>query len=277
MSVTFELNRANWDERAAIHARDATNFYRLDDLRAGGRSLGPVIEAELGDVAGVDVLHLQCHIGTDSIMLARRGARVTGLDFSGKAIETARQLAAECGADCSFVEGNVYDARTLVAGHFDLVYATWGVVGWIPDMVRWIAVAASMLKPGGRVYLADMHPTAAQLTLVDERLVFSYPWRSAPETPSVETTPLTYTGDPTPLANATTHQFDHPISELIGGVLAAGLELVFLHEHDVLYWPHLPDLMEPVASPEGDAEVWRLKAGGPQFPLAFSIAARLPA
>jgi 2-polyprenyl-3-methyl-5-hydroxy-6-metoxy-1,4-benzoquinol methylase len=142
-----DINRAHWDDRAEIHARDATGFYRIAEFRTGADTLTPIETAELGDVSGLRVLHLQCHLGLDTLSLVRRGAIVTGLDFSAKALGFARQLSAETGLHATFVEGDVHKVRDLVEGTFDLVFATWGIFCWIPDVARWLRGAASMLHP----------------------------------------------------------------------------------------------------------------------------------
>src|SRR5438132_3510982 len=145
----IDANRRNWDERATIHARDATGDYMLDRFRAGEDALHEVEAAELGDIAGKRLLHLQCHIGRDTLCLVRRGAIATGLDFSEPALEVARQLARETGLAAEFVHGTVDDAPELTPGPFDLVFTTWGTICWLPDMTRWARIIASVLKPGG--------------------------------------------------------------------------------------------------------------------------------
>ena len=130
----IEINRLNWDERAAIHARDTTGDYMLDRFRAGEDALHEIEAAEIGDISGKRTLHLQCHIGRDTLCLARRGAQVTGLDFSGAALGVARDLAAETGLSATFVQGRVDDAPRLTPGPFDLVFTTWGTICWLPDI-----------------------------------------------------------------------------------------------------------------------------------------------
>jgi 2-polyprenyl-3-methyl-5-hydroxy-6-metoxy-1,4-benzoquinol methylase len=124
MEEFFEINRRNWDDRVAIHRRDATGFYEVEKVLAGEDKLSAIEASEIGDVTGLRIAHLQCHFGLDSICLARRGASVTGLDFSPAAIAEARRLAQATGTDARFIEGNVYDARRLLAGDFDMVYVT---------------------------------------------------------------------------------------------------------------------------------------------------------
>ena len=156
------VNRANWDERVPIHL--AAPSYDLGPLRAGKGRLHPIEEAELRPVAGLRVLHLQCHFGRDTLTLAQRGAEVVGLDFSGPAIKAARALAAEIGlADrARFVEADLYDAPAAIRepGAFDLVFVTWGAIYWLPDIRRWAEIVAFFLKPGGTLYLAEGHPSA---------------------------------------------------------------------------------------------------------------------
>ncbi len=270
-----DINRLHWDDRAEIHARDSTGFYRIAEFRAGADSLTPIEAAELGEVAGLRVLHLQCHLGLDTLSLARRGAMVTGLDFSAKAIGFARQLSAETGLPAAFVEGDVHEVRDLVAGTFDLVFATWGVFCWIPDVGRWIRGAARMLHPGGRLYIADDHPAAAQL---DERpgpdgrphLVVSEPWRSTPGAPAEYEASHSYTGDPAPIGHTASRQWAHGLSAFVNGVVDGGLALSFLHEHDRVPWRRFPGMERDTGG------LWRLPAGTPGVPLAFSLLASRP-
>jgi len=232
----FETNRRNWDERVPIHVRDATGFYETEASVAGRDTLGSIEASELGDVRGRQLLHLQCHFGLGTLLLIRRGAQATGLDFSPKAIEAARDFARRTGISARFVEGNVYDAPALIPERFDIVYTTWGTITWLPDCARWAQTIAAMLAPGGFLYFADDHPAAQMLEEIDGRLVATYPWRTPPEAPLRFEAATTYIGDPTPLANTTTYQWIHPVSEIASGLLAAGLQIEMLHEHELLPW-----------------------------------------
>ena len=174
MTDPIAVNRLNWDERATIHARDTTGDYMLARFRAGEDALIEIEAAELGDVAGKRILHLQCHIGRDTLCLARRGATVTGLDFSPEALSVARQLASDTGLAATFVEGTVDDAPRLTPGPFDMVYSTWGTICWLPDMRSWARVIASVLAPGGELYFADMHPAFCVLEQSPSGLVVTY-------------------------------------------------------------------------------------------------------
>ena len=140
----------------------------------------PIEAAEIGEVDGKRVVHLQCHIGLDTLALARRGAAVAGVDFSGNAIAAARALAAESGLAAHFVEANVYDAVAETEGPFDIVYTTWGTIGWLPDIRRWADVVAGLLVPGGFLYFADHHPILTGLQLSFLREHECIPWQAFP-------------------------------------------------------------------------------------------------
>ena len=260
-------NRLNWDNRAEIHLRDSTGFYGIEAVRAGDRTLDPIVDAELGEVAGLRVAHLQCHFGLDTIRVARRGAVTTGLDFSPRAIAGARALASELSVAVRFVEGDVHDAPHLLEGPFDLVYVTWGAICWLPDMARWAQVVAALLAPGGALYLADSHPAMNALEQEGERLVLRRPWRVPVEAPFSYDDETTYTGAPDKLKHRQTYEWAHPFSVILGGLFTAGFSLDFLHEHEALPWPAFP-MMERTS-----AGLFRLPAAQPAMPLAFSLRA----
>jgi SAM-dependent methyltransferase len=150
-------NLARWDESTPLHA--ASDFYDLAGFRAGRDDIRPFELVELGSVAGLDLVHLQCHLGTDTLSWARHGARVVGLDFSSAAIAAARELALDCGIDAEFVCADVYDAPDAL-GHrsFDIVYTGIGALGWLPDLEGWAQVVNGLLRPGGALYLVEIHP-----------------------------------------------------------------------------------------------------------------------
>ena len=156
MDEYLESNRALWDEWTSIHVR--SEFYDVESFKRGGIRLRPYELEEIGDVAGKDVLHLQCHFGLDTLSFARLGARVTGADFSAPAIAQARALAEELGLDARFVQSNLYDLPSTLQGDFDVVYTSRGVIGWLPDLDRWAEVAAHFVRPGGIFYITEGHP-----------------------------------------------------------------------------------------------------------------------
>ncbi|MFI5011348.1 MAG: class I SAM-dependent methyltransferase [Hyphomicrobiales bacterium] len=260
-------NRSTWDERAALHMRDQEGFYALDRFRAGEDVLMGIESAEIGDVSGKHVLHLQCHLGLDILSLARRGAIVTGLDFSGEAIKAAQELAEEAELEAHFVQANVYDAERVLEGGFDAVFVNWGSLNWLPDIPRWAEIVSGLLAPGGFLYLAEQHPYLSTMREVDGWIEPGFPWRTPSDRPVVTEAATCYTGDPTPLVNNRLHEWEHPLSEIIGSVLDAGLRLDFFHEHEVLPWQRLPMMVET-----GD-RFYRLPDGQVAMPLSFSLKA----
>lgn len=221
-------NRANWDERVPIHV--ASPFYDLPGFVAGADTLRDFELAEVGDVSGKTLLHLQCHIGLDTLSWARRGATVTGLDFSEPAVQTARDLAAQIGAATArFVTADVYDAAQAVGGQvFDIVYTGYGALCWLPDIGRWAQTAAALVAPGGFLYLSEHHPVCDVLA-EDGRTVQGDYFR---RDPAVFDAPGTYADPDAPMAATTTVEWLHGVGDVVSAVAAAGLRLEFLHEHD---------------------------------------------
>jgi 2-polyprenyl-3-methyl-5-hydroxy-6-metoxy-1,4-benzoquinol methylase len=268
MTDHIDINRRNWDERAAIHARDTTGDYVLDRFRAGEDVLHMIEAAELGDITGKRVLHLQCHIGRDTLCLARRGATVTGLDFSSAALAVARRLANETGLKADFVEGTVDQAPQLVPGPFDLVFTTWGTICWLPDVKQWAKIIASVLAPGGELYFADAHPGFNVLEEVAGQLVPSYDFQTPADRPLLFANETTYTGDSTIMTNRSTREWIHSLSAVLGGLIDAGLTITMFREHEVLPWRGLSCLVP------ASERMWRLPDGMPRVPLSYSVRAK---
>ncbi len=264
----FELNRRRWDEMAALHP--GTAFYGVDRFRAGEDMLLPIELGEMGDVAGRSLLHLQCHFGLDTLSWARKGAAVTGLDFSAEAVRQARKLAAETGLAARFVEANVYDAVAAVGGRFDIVYVTWGALIWLPDLARWARVVAELLAPGGHLYLLEGHPAALlwEQKAADAPILPAFPYFQGGE-PLLFRTDKSY-ADGVPMSEGETAEWQHPLSEILTAILDAGLRLEFFHEHDALAWQLFPCMTE------GADRMWRLPPDHPSLPMAFSLRARKP-
>ena len=264
------VNRANWDERVGIHlgprGRD------LSDLQAGHGRLNALEEAELSPVTGKRVLHLQCHFGADSLTLAQRGAEVVGLDFSGPAIKAAQKLACDLGlADrAHFVCADVYDAlKAVPAPHdFDLVFVTWGAITWLPGIEPWAEIVAAMLRPGGSLYLADGHPVAY---VFDDatRTADGMPSLFAPyfsRRPIMTEDPSDYVDPKAQLVNSRTYTWIHPLGDLVTSLIAAGLTLDWLHEHDAITW----QMFETLVKDSAGLYRWPDRRW---LPLAFSLAA----
>ena len=268
----LDANRAQWDERVPLHV--ASEFYDQSALRAGHGELYPVEERELASLFpdgldGLRVLHLQCHFGADSLVLAQRGATVVGVDFSKPAIQQARALAAEVGLAGSsrFIETNVYELKHILPEpeSFDVVYTTWGTIGWLPDVKEWAKLIAWYLKPGGRLYFADGHPTAFVFDDASGALEMTYPYDTDGVADVVESGE-TYAAEGVETDNTKTFEWMHPLSDTVGALLDAGLRIDFFHEHyEVPY--RMFDVLEPTAD---RMFAWPDKKW---LPLAMSIAA----
>ena len=245
----FDANRASWDERVPIHV--ASRGYNREGFLRGEKLLCPVEMAEVGDVTGKTLLHLQCHFGMDTLNWARLGASVTGIDFSEPAIEAASALSRDSGIPGRFLLGNVYDAPRFLDERFDIVYTGIGALNWLPDIRGWARVAAGFVKPGGFLYLYEGHPMLWSID--DERddqlLVVAYPYFERNE-PNAWDNDTTYVDGP-PLGHTTrTYEWNHGLGEIVTAIIDAGLRLEFLHEHREIPWQALP-WMEPA---EGASE-----------------------
>ncbi|WP_242904814.1 class I SAM-dependent methyltransferase [Actinomadura terrae] len=216
------VNRAHWDVWAAAHGQDA--YYDTEGLVAGADSLTDVERAVLGEVKGLDVLHVQCHIGFDAISLARSGARVTGVDFSPVSLEKARGLAERCGVDVRFVEADATDLPEQLRGRFDLAYAAYGILCWIADVDAWMRSVASTLRPGGRLVLVDFHPLLTMVETV-EPLALDFPY--AFDGPHEYTSSQSYAGETEP---TTSVEFAHSLGEIVTAAATAGLRVTRLEE-----------------------------------------------
>jgi len=267
-------NRANWDERVPAHV--ASVDYAVQRLKAEPDYLSGVVQFDrplLGDIAGLRGVHLQCHIGTDTVSLARLGASMTGLDFSGPAVEAATRLAASTGADATFVQSDVYAAADVLgAGAFDLVYTGIGALCWLPDIRRWAGVVAALLRPGGRLFIRDAHP---MLFTIEERdddqlVVVKYPYFEQPE-PLTWTEGGTYVDTDQVFTQNVSHEWNHGLGEIVTALLEAGLMLTGLVEHDSAPWNPLPGKTEQIAGGE-----WRLADTPARLPFTFTIQAVRP-
>lgn len=262
----LEYNRANWDERVPIHVDG--EFYNLDGVVAGDETLTEFEVAEVGDVRGKSLLHLQSHIGTETLGWARRGAVVAGLDFSAPAMEAAAALASRIGiAGTRWFTSNVYDAAETLGGEqFDVVYTGKGALVWLPDIVRWAEIAASLVKPGGFLYVTEFHPFGNVLSEEDGRTVaYDYFDRS----PQVWEGPGTYADFDAKTEQNVSVGFHHGLGEIVSALIGVGLRLEFLHEHDVTLFPQ----NQVLEKREG---FFRQPEGMPRVPLMYSLRASKP-
>lgn len=270
MSEYLTLNKTNWDERAPLHAASAD--YAVQRFVDDPQFLSEVVQFDrplLGDIQGLRGVHLQCHIGTDTLSLARLGARMSGLDFSSASLAEARTLAQRCNTPIDYHESDVFAATdVLPRGEFDLVYTGIGALCWLPSIERWAQTVGALLKPGGRLFIREGHP---MLWALDEeqrdslQVAFPYFERSEPLVWDEDTT---YVETESSLKATVTHEWNHGLGEIISALLAQGLEITGLVEHQSIPWEALPGQM--VVDERGE---WRLKEAPWRLPLSYTLQA----
>lgn len=271
MTDYLDINKAGWDERAPAHA--VSPDYEVERFVSDPNHLSGVVTFDLpllGDLQGLRGIHLQCHIGTDTISLARLGAQMTGLDFSGTSIAEARKLSERAGTPVEFVESNVYDApRVLDNEGYDLVFTGIGALCWLPDIRRWAEVVATLLRPGGRLFIREGHP---MLWAMDEKhtdeLVVGYPYFERPE-PLVDEDDGTYVSTDVSFSKNVTYSWNHGLGELVTALLNVGMDITGLVEHDSVPWEALPGQMERLELGE-----WRLRDRPWRLAHTFTLQAR---
>lgn len=257
-------NRALWEEMAALHP--STELYDVQGLVDGRDDLRPWEAIELGPVDGLDMVHLQCHIGTDTISWARRGARVVGVDFSPTALRLANELSTSCGLTIEWVESDVYTAATALADRtFDVVYTGIGALGWLPDLRRWAEVVRSLLRPGGVLYLVELHPM--WVALIEDGKTICQDAIDAPFQRWDDEDRVSYAAPGRPLAQTASFERLHSISDVLSSILSVGLDIELFQEFDVT----------PAPTPwleRGDDRLYRFPEGASRFPLTYSLRAR---
>ncbi len=265
MHPDHELNRASWDELAAVHGQDA--YYDANALIAGASSLmdeeEAALRATLGpQIAGRRVLQVQCHLGFDAISFARRGARVTGVAFSPVAIERARALAERCGVQVAWVAADATALPSSLDGRFDLAWATMGILCWIADLDAWMRSVAGALAPGGALVLIDGHPLGGVLKTEPLRVVRS--WGGGGRT-------LTDPGwdYATTLRPSAQAYFHYALGDVVSAALAAGLRITSLREHTDISC----DICNEQLRRESDGR-WRRRIDGHVLPVLFTLLAR---
>jgi SAM-dependent methyltransferase len=266
-------NQALWDLWAKHHV--AAPMYDVEGFKAGrraGREALDALEVRLvGDVTGKSLLHLQCHFGLDTLAWARRGATVTGVDFSGEAIATARALSEELQIPATFIETDVYELPERLDGEFDIVFASNGVLCWLPDLDRWARIAARFLRPGGLFCLIEGHPfpTVFDDTAPGRELRVVFPYFHSDEPVRAERRGSYAVPDGQ--FESVTYEWPHSLSDVIGATLRAGLCITSFEEYPYVGWPMFP-WME--GRPDG---TWRWPGDTPTLPLLFSLTATKPA
>jgi len=257
-------NKRLWNEMTPIHVKSDT--YAVDEFKKGKDSLHCVEIEEVGDVTGKALLHLQCHFGLDSLSWARRGAKVTGVDFSDKAISFAKNLSNEIEVNADFICSNICELDKQLKGDFDIVYTSYGVLAWLPDIAEWARIVSHFVKPGGFFYIVEFHPFSH--VFADENvqdLKVHYPYFQGKQ-------PLYFPPGPT-YADKNSHlenpsyEWQHTIGDIVTSLIDHGLSIKFLHEFPFSVYEGLPFLVK------GDDGLWYLPDGREDIPLLFSLKA----
>jgi len=254
----FETNRALWNEKTKHHT--GSEFYDMPGFLDGKTSLKEPELALLGDVKGKSILHLQCHFGQDSLSLARMGAKVTGTDISDAAIAYAQQLNEQLGLDASFVRSDTYAVPDNVDEQFDIVFASYGVIGWLPDMQRFAEVVARMLKPGGKFVFAEFHPVRWMYNDDFSEIEFSYFNKEA----IIETQEGTY-ADRDADMNMEEIGWNHDFGEILQSLINAGLRLEVFNEYDYSPYNCFSNMVEVAGGK------WQVKGLEGKVPIMYAL------
>ena len=264
-----DANRRYWAGLVPVHLD--SQFYDVAGFKAGKSTLKPTELREVGDVSGRSLLHLMCHFGLDTLSWARLGARVTGVDFSGPAINAARRLAEDCDVEAVFIESDVYDLTSKLDDQFDIVFTSYGVLFWLPDVVRWAQVVAQCLRPGGVSYIVELHPVCGIFEQRDSAadFVVRRPYFTPKEPLRIEEEG-SYADNDARLEYRVTYSWPHSLGEVVTALIDAGLRIDFLHEFPFTAEEFFPSC---VASPDGS---FRLAQHNGSIPLLYSIKATKP-
>ena len=256
----FEANRSLWNGRVSDHLQ--SDFYAVDAFRKGKTSLNRIELEALGDVRGKSLLHLQCHFGMDTLSWERLGATATGADLSDEAIRAAEQLRDELGLAARFVACNVYDLPQQLDGQFDIVFTSYGTIGWLPDLDRWAKVVAHFLKPGGTFFIAEFHPVVWMFDEKMEQVKYHYFNREVIES--------VVSGSYAARDSQVTRKeygWNHSFSEVINALLKQGLRITQLDEYPFSPYNCFEGLEQ------GSDGMWRSKKYGEKFPLMYALKA----
>lgn len=260
----FAANRALWNARVPHHL--TSRMYDVESFVAGRNSLTAIERDLLGDVEGKHLLHLQCHFGQDTLSLARMGAVVTGLDISDNAIAEAEQLAARCGLPATWVLSNVIDHRAELDGRFDIVYTSFGTIGWLPDLKPWAANIVRYLRPGGKLVFVEFHPVLWMFDNAFTYVQYDYFNRET----IMEEEEGTY-ADRGAAIKLPSFSWNHDLGEVLTALLDAGLRLERFTETDGS--PH-DCFANTVLGADG---LYRIKGMEGKLPMVYGLRAVLPA
>ncbi len=268
------VNHRWWNERAAFHRQTPLYQKHIQRLREGGLALLPLETSELGDISGLRALHMQCHIGTDTLSLARLGADVTGMDFSEVAIAEARKLSADLEIPAQFIQCRVAELAHTIPEQFDLVFTSHGVLSWLPDLTSWAQQAAARIKPGGRFYLSDSHPLvwafAEEGAIEDDGVRLGLPWLSRNDGHTFVDSG-SYADRHRETQHNETREWSWGLGDVLNALVSAGLTIEWLREHPVGFCQVTPEFRE---CEDGHFRLPEPLHG--RYPLTFTVSARKP-
>lgn len=233
----FDSNKELWNQKTAVHKTSA--FYDLEGFKKGKNALNEIELNEVGEVKGKSMLHLQCHFGLDTMSWSRLGAKTTGIDLSDRAIDVAKEINKEVGLDAQFLCSNVYDLKNHLNSQFDIVFTSYGVVGWLPDLDRWADIVSYYLKPGGVFYIAEFHPFVWMLDDDYKKIHYSYFNNGVIEIEEEGT----YADKHADIQHKE-YSWNHSISEVINALISHGLEIDFMNEYDYSPYDCFPDMIK---------------------------------
>lgn len=258
----FEINKDTWNKKVAIHAK--SDFYDVEGFLKGKSSLNSYELEELGDVNGKSLLHLQCHFGQDTLSWSRLGAKCTGIDLSDEGINEAKRLNDQLGLDATFIESNLYEVPKKVKGEFDVVFTSYGVVGWLPDLKTWGEIIASKLKKRGVFYMIEFHPIVWMFDFLQTPPKLTYPYLKGEAI--YEEYKGTYTNGDADIISKE-YGWNHGLGEVVTSLVNAGLEVEFLHEFEKSPYNSFPEMDET------EDGMFVLKEEQRMIPLLYSIRA----
>ncbi|WP_431137316.1 class I SAM-dependent methyltransferase [Psychroserpens mesophilus] len=233
----FEVNRQTWNEKVKVHSK--SEMYDLNAFKNGKSSLMSYELKALGDVRGKSLLHLQCHFGQDTLSWSRAGAKCVGVDLSDEGIALGKQLNEELQLDAEFVRCNVLDTSKYVKDVFDIVFTSYGVIGWLPDLNPWGKMIAERLKRGGTFYMAEFHPIVWMFDYLDGKSIMKYGYMQ--DDAIYEEYEGTYANQGSKMISKE-YGWNHGLSEVVNALIEAGLTIDYLNEYDESPYDVLPDL-----------------------------------
>ncbi|MBP2832167.1 class I SAM-dependent methyltransferase [Aquimarina sp. U1-2] len=257
----FKTNQQTWDRKVAIHA--ASSFYEIEAFKQGKSSLHTFEIDALGDVSGKSLLHLQCHFGQDTLSWSRRGAKCVGVDLSEKGIELAQQLNQELGLDAQFINCNVLDTSLHIKEKFDIVFTSYGVINWLPDLEPWGRMIAERLQPGGTFYMVEFHPLVWMFDYAEEKPTIKYKYHQSKVI--YEEYQGTY-ADENAKITSKEYGWNHGLGDVISALVKAGLTIEYLEEYDQSPYAIFPGLKE--------TENGMFETKDALYPLLFALKAR---